>query len=49
MLMDAVQAQMQLYTMVSGSQIPVFTPDNTTQHTASPIAVPAPGNREAPR
>lgn len=38
MLMDAVQAQMQLYNMVSANQIPVFVPDNTTQHTPSPTA-----------
>lgn len=36
MLMDAVQAQMQLYNMVSASHIPMFVPDNTTQHTPEP-------------
>jgi len=54
MLMDAVQAQMQLYNMVSpphsASQIPVFVPDiNTTQHTPSPTATSAvPEPSEAP-
>jgi len=57
MLMDAVQAQMQLYNMVSpphsASQIPVFVPDiNTTQHTPSPTAttsaVPEPSEAAGP-
>jgi len=57
MLMDAVQAQMQLYNMVSpphsASQIPVFVPDiNTTQHTPTPTAsssaVPEPSEAPGP-